>query len=532
MLRSRRFALVATAVIIGLSACSGGGDTTSVGKNPAVIVLGAGSGNRAASPSVEGAADDKMMAPMYMTYEWVGGAYPDLGTAGPSWSLPAGTSVDEAVIAKIAQALGVTGEVRTLPAEQGGGWMVGPADYSGPSVTVSKDGLLSWWYSGPMAGVRSTSAGCAVPGDTTGGGTDASSGSGAAPIATDGTAVTDPAAPPDTAVAVEPCVIEEPTPPANVPDKAAAEAATKDFLASIGLDASQYSFTTYADQWSASTTAWLQLGGHRSPIQVNLGFGENGTIQWASGSLAVPQAGAEYPIVSPAEALTRLQDQSGKWFGYWGGGVGIARDAVAGVGVNDAATDAVSPALGAPEVAPMPPDTVCDPAADCVIDPMPTPEPVVVSLNAVRLDLTMVWAADGTVWLLPAYTFTSADGGEYTVIAVEDQYVQTPDPITTDPGTVTSDPGSLGTIPPDSVVSPPVSEPVPSLPDAVDIDAATKLLTGLGVDEATKVAESNGWTLRVSTLDGEAQMLTEDYSPSRVNVSVTGGVVTAVDFIG
>jgi hypothetical protein len=41
----------------------------------------------------------------------------------------------------------------------------------------------------------------------------------------------------------------------------------------------------------------------------------------------------------------------------------------------------------------------------------------------------MVWAADNTVWLLPAYTFGSADGGAYSVIAVEDAYIHEADPV-------------------------------------------------------------------------------------------------------
>ena len=54
----------------------------------------------------------------------------------------------------------------------------------------------------------------------------------------------------------------------------------------------------------------------------------------------------------------------------------------------------------------------------------------------------------------------------------------------------------------------------------------------MSVDEATKLVEANGWTLRVSTLDGEGQALTEDYSVSRMNVAVEAGVITAIEFIG
>ena len=43
----------------------------------------------------------------------------------------------------------------------------------------------------------------------------------------------------------------------------------------------------------------------------------------------------------------------------------------------------------------------------------------------------MIWDADNTIWLLPAYTFGTADGGLYTVIAVDDAFIQQADPDTT-----------------------------------------------------------------------------------------------------
>ena len=61
-------------------------------------------------------------------------------------------------------------------------------------------------------------------------------------------------------------------------------------------------------------------------------------------------------------------------------------------------------------------------------------EPVTVTLNSVKPDLTMVWATDQTIWLLPAYTFGSADGGMYTVVAVADEFIQQP---VAEPGTTT-----------------------------------------------------------------------------------------------
>ena len=95
--------------------------------------------------------------------------------------------------------------------------------------------------------------------------------------------------------------------------------------------------------------------------------------------------------------------------------------AVAGTGVATPETGVV-----APDIAP-----VCDPASAAADCPIVNTEPVTVTLNSVKNDLTMVWAADNTIWLLPAYTFGSADGGIYTVIAVPDSFIEQPEEVAT-----------------------------------------------------------------------------------------------------
>jgi hypothetical protein len=52
------------------------------------------------------------------------------------------------------------------------------------------------------------------------------------------------------------------------------------------------------------------------------------------------------------------------------------------------------------------------------------------------------------------------------------------------------------------------------------------------VEAATARAERRGCTLRVAVLDGEPQVLTEDFQPARINVRVVGGLVSAVEFMG
>ena len=159
-----------------------------------------------------------------------------------------------------------------------------------------------------------------------------------------------------------------------------------------------------------------------------------------------------------------------------------------------------------------------------------------------RMDLTMVWDADGSIWLLPAYTFTSADGGEYTVVAVDDSLLDLPDPAPVDTTPVDTTPVPVpvdtapGSVPVDTVVSPPVDTVAPGTTpaDPVLVDQATAegLLVGLSLDEATKVATDQGWELRVSTLDGEGQALTDDLRTNRVDIAVSNDVVTGIDFVG
>ena len=45
-----------------------------------------------------------------------------------------------------------------------------------------------------------------------------------------------------------------------------------------------------------------------------------------------------------------------------------------------------------------------------------------------RPSLEQLWASDDTVWLLPGYAFDAKDGGIYSVLAVEDQYIEVTEP--------------------------------------------------------------------------------------------------------
>jgi hypothetical protein len=518
--RSRRLVLAASVVVLTLTACgnpaASSPTTISSAASPAVIrVSGSGASGEAA---MSASSDSKMAAPVTFVYD---GDAPDLTAPAASWFFAPNPTINDDTVRTIAGALGVTGDMVTLPADQGGGRLVGSPDYTGASVTVGTDAMTSWWYSPGPGSTPDDAFGCVVPA-----------------IADDAVGVGAPDASvpsPDIAVA-PPCAT--PQPPANVPAKAEAEQQATEFLRSIGLDPAQFVLDTYADEWGANVNAYLILDGAKSNLSVSVGYGEDGAITWASGFLATPQRGSDYPRIGVVDAVARLNDQwSGEWLGggYAGvTGVGRAEPAIAAtnVGSSDDTVSAsdqplppttVDPTIAEP--APVDPPAPIDPAVSepMPIEPMPIEtvpfEPVTVTLSNPTMSLEQIWAVDGTVWLLPGFAFTSDDGGTYSIIAVEDQYLDTasadvPTGDGTDPMT-----GSAG-----------CAKSSIDVPAAFVADGSS--LVGLCLDTAQKVAETNGFTVRVVREDGVDLAGTADYSDTRINVAVEGGVVTSIVNIG
>jgi hypothetical protein len=88
---------------------------------------------------------------------------------------------------------------------------------------------------------------------------------------------------------------------------------------------------------------------------------------------------------------------------------------------------------------------------------------------------------------------------------------------------------------PDTPVSSGPVEPAPPTGPPTSPAACKRLgkrLTGEPVPAATERAAKRGCPLRVAVEDGEPQVLTEDYSPARINVRARDGVVTGVEFMG
>jgi hypothetical protein len=461
MIRSRRLVLASLVFALGFTACGDPSTTTPLASKPPVIQLaggqtGSSGGGPMAANAPADASTESKIAFMGQTTFVYDGTPPALDDPAGSWFFPSGQKADPDRIAKLAASLGVVGDVRALSADQGGGWAVGPEDYSSAVLSVSSDGMLSWYLSPtptavPDLGCSSSSGVVTEPAPAPP--APAARVDVSLPVDNAASAAEAPAAtvPAETVAAGTDAVAPDaipapdcgtPNPPANVPSKDEALAKAKQLFADWGYDINSYQFDDpYADEWGASVNASLLLDGHKAPILLSVGFGENGALTYASGSLATPQRGADYPTIGAAAGLDRLKTQQNQYGVETTGVMKTTDDVSTGGGV---AVPAVAPdtAIAAP---------ACEPAAatDCPTDVTP-PEPVTVTLNSVKADLTMVWAADNTIWLLPAYTFGTADGALYTVIAVEDAFIHQADPTsdTTPPGAI--DPGVVAVPSPDT----------------------------------------------------------------------------------
>jgi hypothetical protein len=533
---------VSVCAILMLAAC-GSDESVSPATDPAlqppvaVNVVGSGGGDAQAT-SMEAAQDADASAtasdrstglmPAFGGYVFEAGeGLPALPTNSTGYHFPAGATVDAADVARIAAALGVEGEPQPATADSAYLWRVGPDDGTAPALFVNNDGQLSWSYS--IAWATTAVAGCAV---SEGGGSDPG-----VPTDVDAT-VQEPASDPAVDAAVqEPtsddlavdAAVQEPTsdpaveqpipidecltpePPAGVPTADEAATRANELLAALGEDPVAFELETYADEWSASVTAFTTLDGVRWPSGYGFGFGAEGALQWASGSLAEPIATGPYPLVDLDAAIARLSEQNGMW--SYGGGDVLAVDA----------QETEAPAA---------PDEVArDKTADDVLTlPAPTddtavstpPEPIVATLVDVKADLWWVWDADNSVWLLPAYTFTDTEGNVFTVPAVTDEFMIVVEP--------TIEPQPAEPIDP-VVVDPPTSDPTTTGVAAGD-PAVLDEFVGVPLPEFEEIATRYGFTTRVARQDGVDQPMTMDFSETRVNVAVEGDVVTAIISIG
>ena len=468
---------------LAVTACGGG-------ESAKPIVFSANQSSRATAADeamAPGTTNSKMaVAPSTVEYV-VEGELPALDDSAQSWR-----SIGEPTkkqMQAIVAALGIEDQIVARKQSEGGGYVAGPTDGSAPSVSfsVGSGGAFPQWnFSNAWASESSMSSPPATRSDAPSAANDSSS---------------------DSVVPSTEVVAPDTVPvPKNLPSKSEAREKVQKVLDAAGVEVRSEDFETYADDWGVSVTAWPHVGDLRVPLSWNFGFGDEGVITWASGSLLRFEKGPKFPRVGTKIGVERLSDP--KYSGWGGYGIGgrIAKDAVAS------------------DVAPSDTGTSTDSVA-------PTVQKVTVA--AVKESLTAIVDADGVTWLVPSYEFTMKDGYTLGVIAITDEFMTTSEPSVEPPsGIIEPAPapatggGSSGT---SGSSSGSAGDSPAAGGDALALsqEEAVKLV-GLTEDEATKVADANGWILRVTSRDGESFQVTMDFVTNRVNLAIVGGKVTGV----
>ncbi|MGX5696326.1 hypothetical protein ACWKWP_09025 [Agromyces soli] len=263
-------------------------------------------------------------------------------------------------VAALAAALGIPG----TPELKDGSWIAGAQDGSGPTLWVALDGTASFSYSDPAVSPWTCQA--------------------------DGASC---------------------EPSGALPSADAAIAALRELIAATGRDAAAYEYTS--ETWDGAVTrtaqAWPVVDGQRLDQAWSLELAEGGTAS-AYGQLAPIVALGEYPIVSEQHAFERLSDPR----------FGAQSTIMPFAAREDAATDGAATgdaASGDSATAWVPPTE--PPAMPAAGGPIAWPVNDV-EIVGVRLGLASQWQPDGSVVIVPAYEFTDASGGTWSVIAVAD----------------------------------------------------------------------------------------------------------------
>lgn len=342
-----------------------------------------------------------------------------------AYALDAASSYTRGTAERLAGALGLRTEVR----EEGGAFLAGPNDGSGPTLQVSADGRTSVWYFGEAgswrclggAGAAEPFTGPAEPG--TGGGSDGSTGQEPA-VEPDATGPDAGAAAPDARDGgAAPCPEGE----AGAPSDAAATDELRRLMAAVGVDTSAFEFVVQPFGPGTTVAAFHVIDGRRTGLQWSATVtGDGADVRFAAldGFLAPVTELGTYRVVSEREAVERLGDAR------FGAGYGDLRtlaeaaregaassagqdadDAVSGDGTSsDGTTSSDTPTSS--DVPTGPPDTPT--AGDAIAWPVRD-----VTITDGELGVAQHTLTDGAVVLIPAYELTG-DGGAWSVVAVAD----------------------------------------------------------------------------------------------------------------
>jgi hypothetical protein len=473
-----------TTLALLLASCGGNPEAS----NPPVLrVASSGNSVGAALGAPESSSSDRMMW-MGRQHFTVSGDLPSLDSAAPSYVISE-TDVTKRELNSLRDVFSIKDAFVAQDADMGNGYIAG--DYNTgetPVMYVSADAMHYWSYQAPWSNMPSL--GCAMPSVEPG----------------------------DSVSGVEPCAA--PAPPENVPSGEEAESMFKQMLKDLGLKSKDFIIEIYADEWSASATGYLKIDGVRSPLMWSASYGADSKLAFASGVLAKITPGADYPRIGTAQGIERLNDQQYGWGGSMVRG-GVAYNDMA-VASSDAPSDSTASETNVGEPVSTEPE-ILEGTVDSTIEDQEIPI-TEIEIVAVEEELVSLYGADGSIYLVPGYSFLAAKEAGYTprylVSALPDEFIEE-----TNVESVSTTPADVSGVPAPAPIDP--SNPVTDEPNITQ-EAADTLLK-MSERAATQMAVSNGWEVRVGQRDDETFMLTKDWIATRVTLTIVADAVTQVD---
>jgi hypothetical protein len=325
---------------------------------------------------------------------------PDDGGTARAWALDAAAVFSADTAARAAAVLGVEGE----PRQEYGAWTVGPADGSGPTVSLQPDGTAGLSYSDPTRDPWLCTA--SAP-DVPMSGGPVSEGSVAGEATLD-PSIAVPALPGVPAPACDP-------PAGDAPTGDAALAQVRETMSALGVDPAGYELREL-DQTGmpgVTTVEALQVvDGVRTGLSWSATLVGDG-VQALFGTLAPLVDLGDYEVVGAATAVERLNDP--RFGAGYSGVMPLARADAAG---------SPEPGFLAAEPGILEVEPQLPPEGEPTVPRTPAPGAALawpvqqVGITGARLGLMLHTQPDGAAVLIPAYELTDAEGSAWSVLAV------------------------------------------------------------------------------------------------------------------
>lgn len=169
---------------------------------------------------------------------------------------------------------------------------------------------------------------------------------------------------------------------------------TSALLGSIGVDVGSVDWQVDRYLGRTAVTAWQLVGRQRTELGWQVAFDPSGAVLRASGFSAGLEEVPGYPVLGAASAIARSASLPWSLLG-------------------------AAPA-GAPEASPSPPAPPITP----LTRPGITVPVSKVTVTAATLGVAQYWQPDGGMLMLPSYELTGDDGSRWSLLAIEEPYVQ------------------------------------------------------------------------------------------------------------